>query len=138
MVEGVERLKQRLGKAFTDRIKAAARAALEESAIEVVATMKRFAPVAAVDGGTLRDSIGWTWGKPPKGSFKVGEVRADPNGTAISIYAGNKDAFYARWQEFGTSKAPPHPFFYPSWRLHRKKVKGRLTRAVNKAIREMV
>jgi HK97 gp10 family phage protein len=62
---------------------------------------------------------------------------------AITIYAGTRDkslgsadAFYARFQEFGTVKMTANPFFYPAWRANRKRVKGAITRAVKRAVRK--
>lgn len=121
-----------------EKLRANIRQALEQSAEEITASMRRFAPTSkGPDSGTLRDSIGWTWGRPPKGAFVVGRVaQSAESGTGITIYAGSQKAFYARWQEFGTKRAPAHPFFFPAYRLHRRKVKGRIMRAVNKAIKE--
>lgn len=88
--------------------KEAIRAALAKQADEIVAMMKSLAPE---DDGDLIKSIGWTWGKVPKGRRALGGVRVDPlDATAaslggdltITIYAGGDDAFYARFVEFGT------------------------------------
>lgn len=106
------------------------RAQLEKSANEIVAMAKRLVPV---DKGDLRDSIGWTWGDPPEGSFVFAEA-AGPDDARITIYAGSKKAFYVRFQEFGTVGHPATPFFYPSWRALRKKIKSQNTRATKKAI----
>lgn len=114
---------------------------LEAQASKIVADMKLLAPV---DSGALRDSIGWTWGDAPKGSVSVGQVRGHRYARmAITIYAGTRDkslgqadAFYARFQEFGTVKMPANPFFYPTWRASKTRVKGALTRAVKRAVRK--
>ena len=68
MVEGVAQLTRKLTKVIPARVKQAARAAMEKGAEETVAMMKRLVPVKS---GTLRDSIGWTWGKAPAGSISV-------------------------------------------------------------------
>lgn len=120
------------------------RLGMEEAADEIVAMMKSLVPK---DSGTLRDSIGWTWGKAPKGSMVMatakGSLGAD---LTLTIYAGNSDAYYARWVEFGTaghtnagkfagSDNPgtrAQPFFYVSWRANKRAVK----RIVRKASRD--
>lgn len=112
------------------------RKALEKSANEIVKTAKGLVPVGEVDGGTLRDSIGWTWGPPPEGSFVLGSTGDVGDGEEITIFAGNSEAFYARWVEFGTAHAAPQPFFFTSYRQHKKRHKSRLTRAVRKAVKE--
>jgi hypothetical protein len=82
---------------------------------------------------------------------KVKSKGAGAGNLIITIYAGSDEAFHARWVEFGTA---PHlnggrfagsshpgtaaqPFFYPSYRATRKRAKGRVTRAVNKAAKRI-
>ena len=107
MAELSPRLRARLAK-IPDIAREAAASAMEEGAQEIVDAMKSMAPV---DSGDLRDSINWTWGSVPAGSFVIDEIRSGKNAgdqyatLRIKIYAGNKDAFYARFIEFGTA---PH------------------------------
>ena len=95
------RLQARLAR-VPDVARAAAAQAMEEGAEEIVAEMKRLAPVKS---GKLRASIGWTWGDVPAGTFVIDEIRSGKNEgdqyatLRIKIYAGSKEAFYARWQE---------------------------------------
>lgn len=120
---------------------------MEEGAAEIVAEMKRMAPVlkepdARRRAGALRDSIGWTWGEVPAGTFVIDEIRSGRNAgdqyatLRIKIYAGSKEAFYARWQEFGTRNHPAQPFFYVAWRKNRAKFRRRIRTQVRRAIRE--
>jgi HK97 gp10 family phage protein len=117
---------------------------MERAAEQIVAMMKNLVPV---DNGTLRDSIGWTWGKAPKGSLAVAAIKGGKaDGLTITIYAGNDKAYYARWVEFGTSpranggkfsgtKNPgtrARPFFYVSWRANKRSAK----RIVRKGVRD--
>lgn len=120
------------------------RKAMEAKANEIVALMKNLVPV---DDGTLRDSIGWTWGKAPKGSLTIASVQATGDSDmTLTIYAGNKEAFYARWVEFGTARhengglfagsihpgTTAQPFFFVSWRANKR----RTVRAIRKASRD--
>ena len=140
MVEGTERLRARF-KAVPQKIIDEVARVLEVEAAKIVADMKRLVPV---DTGALRDSIGWTWGDAPKGSISVGKVRGKSfDQVAITIYAGtrdkslgNADAFYARFQEFGTVKMPANPFFYPAWRANKTRTRSAIKRAVSKAVRK--
>lgn len=50
------------------------RRAMETSSDEIVALAKNLVPV---DKGDLKDSIGWTWGKAPKGAMTLGKVQSD-------------------------------------------------------------
>lgn len=45
-------------------------------------------------------------------------------------------AFYARYVEFGTTHSAAEPFFFPGYRLLRKRVKGQIRYAMNKAVKE--
>lgn len=94
------------------------RAEMGKVADQVVEMMKRLVPV---EDGVLRDSIGWTWGKAPKGAGIVAKVKSKMgDDLTITIYAGSVEAYYARWQEFGTQDQPAQPYFYVSWRASRK------------------
>ena len=115
--------------------KARIRAAMEEAANEIVAMMKSLVPV---DDGYLRDSIGWTWGKAPKGASIVSTVKARLGGDmTITIYAGSIEAFYARWQEFGTQDMPASPYFFVSWRANKKSAKATMRKATRAAAKQV-
>lgn len=137
-VEGLERFQRRLT-AVPKAAKAELRRALEQSATEIVAHMKRLVPV---DQGDLRDSINWTWGDAPQGAVVIAKSRASAGtkaaagaGLAITIYAGGGQAFYARFIEFGTVKMPARPFFFPTWRIYKKRAKSRISRGTKKAVK---
>lgn len=154
MVTGVKELEKKLTVEFPALVEQRVKEAMEKAAEQVVSQMKTRAPVYAgpeivrtdrrhkgqpVIPGALRDSIGWTWGDAPKGTVSLGSVQTGLNKegtTKLTIYAGNKQAFYARWVEFGTRKWAGSPFFFSTWRNNKRKVKGMLTRAIRKAIRE--
>ncbi len=140
---GKDKLNRKL-KILPDAFMAVAEKSLGEAADAIVKSMKAVVPV---DQGELRDSIGWTFGEPPKGSATFYKTKA-PKGLnlRLTIFAGNDEAFYARWREFGVlpfinggifkgTKNPgsaAQPFFYPAWRANKKKVKSRMTRSFNK------
>ena len=57
----------------------------------------------------------------------------------LTIYANAKDSKgrpYASWVEFGTKRSAANPFFWPSYRALRRRVMGRIMRAIRKAIKE--
>lgn len=126
------RINRRLTRTIPEKALKAARTALETSANEIVAEMKRRAPV---DTGDLQMSISWTWGDAPKGAMTIGKSRKTSDGLRITIYAGGGDEFYAWFVEFGTQNALPKQFFFPTWRQYRRKAKGRVTRAIRKAVK---
>ncbi|WP_244490210.1 HK97 gp10 family phage protein [Rhizobium sp. Root483D2] len=120
------------------------RGEMEKVADNIVAMMKA---LVAVDDGELRDSIGWTWGKAPKGSMVISRVKASLGGElTLTIYAGNSEVYWARWIEYGTASHPnkgkftgtknpgtsAQPFFYVSWRANKKSA----VRAIRKASRD--
>jgi len=142
-VIGLDKLKRKLI-LLPEAAKAAIRPAMEQGANEVVAMMKSLVPV---DGGDLRDSIDWTWGKAPKYAQKIASIGSKDGDMTITIYAGNTKVRYAHLVEFGTAAhvngglfagtmnpgAKSQPFFYVSWRANRKRVKSRITRAITKS-----
>lgn len=133
MVEGIKALNKKLTVFLPKRVEEATRLAMEKSAEELVSMMKRFVPI---DTGDLQISISWTWGDAPAGAVVVAQSSEDERGLKITIYAGSKDAYYARWVEFGTKNQPAHPYFYPAYRSLRKRIKSRTMRAMRKAIKE--
>lgn len=133
MVEGLDRFNRRW-KAIPKNARINVRAAMEDAATNIVEEMWSRAPY---DDGVLAASIGWTWGEAPAGALTIGTVGGREYGAMrITIFAGGGDAFYARFQEFGTQDMPANPFFYPVWRVRRKNVRSRISRAISKAIRE--
>ena len=140
----------------------AARAAMEEGAKEVVSLMRASVKEKT---GKLRNSINWTWGDLPPGTFMIDEIRSGQNKgdqyatLRIKIYAGSREAFYARFIEFGTRPhslqtnasvdrelrqdegvmhpgTPAWPFFYPSWKTKKAEFRRLVQKRVREAIRE--
>lgn len=125
------------------------RQAMEVVADDIVAMMKS---LVAVDDGDLKGSIGWTWGKAPKGSLALASVRANLGGNlTLTIYAGNAEAYYARWVEFGTAKHPnkgkfegtehpgtsAQPYFFVSFRANKKSAMRGIRKASRDAARKV-
>lgn len=150
MVTGVAELERKLTKVFPALVQRRVEEAMKDAVRAVVDDMEAAAPVyvgseikrsdgSAIRPGALRDSIGWKWGDAPKGTVSLGSVQTglkDKEASKITIYAGDREAFYARWVEFGTRKWAGNPFFFRVWRNHRARVRGRITRAIRKAIKE--
>lgn len=158
-VKGLSRLQKKLA-ALPVAVKEDIAKAMEQGAQEIVEFAQRLVPT---DELVLYESIGWTWGDPPRGSIVLGRSRRRPgDGLRITIFAGNDEAFYARWVEFGTQPhnvargggtvsgrrqlarggglghpgARAQPFFFPAFRASRKRVRSRITRATNAAARK--
>lgn len=155
MVTGVAQLERKLTKVFPALVHERVKEAMAKAADQVVAAMKARAPVYSgpetvrrgrkhkgtpIIPGALRDSIAWTWGNAPKGTMRIGAVNqkafTGEGSLKITIYCGGKDVFYAQWAEFGTRKWAGNPFFFGTWRNMRRRVRGMLTRAIRKAIKE--
>lgn len=142
----LERKLRRLPKIMTDEV----RLAMEGQANEIVRMMKS---LVAFDDGDLQISIGWTWGTAPKGSLTIAKI-ARKNlgaGMTLTIYAGNSEAFYARWIEFGTA---PHtngglfagsanpgtsaqPFFFVSFRANKRSAKAAIRKAIRSSAKKV-
>ncbi|MBS0535379.1 MAG: HK97 gp10 family phage protein [Proteobacteria bacterium] len=137
---GIRRLTERLN-AIPVAVKEAVRPSLEQSGGELVGAMRSLAPVSA-DGshgkppGTLKDSILMT---PPGATTPA---YSQPGGqhvvpeNAVAVSAGNSECRYAHFPEYGTKKMTAEPYFWPSYRLLKKRIKARTKRAISKAVRE--
>jgi HK97 gp10 family phage protein len=153
-------MKVRGAKSLAAKLRAIPRAAreeirgvLEKGAAEMSTTAKAFAPKRS---GALASSIGYTFGAYQPDNANVRGVGSgggsldDPDLT-VTIHAGNARAFYAAFVEFGTAPhtnegkfegshnpgAPAQPFFFPAYRLTKKRNKSRITRATTKAAKRV-
>lgn len=113
--------------------------ALEKSAEEIAATMRALTPV---DSGDLKDSIAVTGpGETTPPYSQPGGSMIAPENAAV-ITAGNTDVRYAHLVEYGHgngfhgSTVPAKPFFWPAFRMSRKRALNRIKRAIGKAIKE--
>ena len=140
MVQGLANFERRWT-AVPKAVRKAMLDTLEQNAEELVAEMEREKPLPEIE-------VGWTWGKPPKGAVAVAKSPATDRGLAITVWARAKSGagFNAAWFEFGTNERQhksgkstgaitAQPFFYPVYRARKRRVKSRLTRNVNKAIK---
>lgn len=142
-----DELLRKLGKLAPATFDAVANAN-RQSADEMVDQARSLVPVRS---GKLRDSIVATGpgGVPPAYS-QGGGPGVVPEGS-YAVSAGNGKVRYAHLVEYGTSPheiggkfngaqhpgAKRQPFFWPAYRLIRKKMRGRATRAINKAAKEV-
>lgn len=127
-IHGLAELNRKL-KALAPAATKAANAALHQGADEVVAMQKSLAPF---EDGALQGSIQ----KEEIGETKL-IVKAGGQETTRPVRVGQKATYdYALGHEFGTAKMKPTPFFYPAWRALKKRVRGRVSRSVNKAIKQ--
>lgn len=147
-VMGLQSLERKL-KRLPDSTRNELRSEMEGIAQRVVDHARSLAPR---DDGDLQQSIDWTWGQPPRGSISLGKVKSGrlSKDLTISIFAGNSEAFYARWVEFGTAPhingglfqgtqnpgMPAQPYFFPAWRAQRRTALRDLGKAVRKAGRK--
>lgn len=56
----------------------------------------------------------------------VVKVRRNSGGQVIVVVGPDKDAFYGRFLEIGTSKMPAYPFLLPAFEQNRKRVKKQI------------
>jgi HK97 gp10 family phage protein len=126
------RLRKRL-EAIPVAVRQAVAPTLVKAAEELAGAMKSAAPV---DKGDLRDSIEVT---PPGQSTPP---YSQPGGSRIAgatevlVTAGNEDVRYAHLQEYGSIHNEAQPFFWPIYRLLKKREANRIKRAIGKAVRD--
>lgn len=128
----LRRLSKRL-EAIPVAVRAAVVPALVQSGKEMAARMKLLAPE---DTGALADSIVITapGQSTPPYSQPGGSRVAEKNQVLVTV--GNSDVRYPHLVEYGTANAPAHPFFWPAFRLTRKRAANRIKRAIRKAVKE--
>lgn len=124
----INRLKKRLN-AIPKAARDAAMASLQKSADELASAQKALVPVRT---GALRDSI-HTETHPAE--LKI-SVKAGGPLTTKPARTGHGSYDYANAIEFGTSKEHAEPFFYPAYRLLKKRLRNRTKRAISKAIKQ--
>lgn len=132
MSKQTARLQKRL-RAIPAAVRQAVVPALIKSADEIAGRMRTLAPE---DTGDLKDSIAVTppGGTTPPYSQPGGSTVAGEN--QVLITAGNTDVRYPHLQEYGTAHAPAQPFFWPAYRLTRKRAANRIKRAIGKAVKD--
>jgi hypothetical protein len=109
-------------------------------------------------GRRMKASVGWAWGAAPAETGVRSSSRAEElsikgaQQLAATVFAGNRTAFWARWDEFGTRPhrigglfkgakhpgTPARPFFFPNFRLRRKRLLGRISRGARRGIQEAI
>ncbi len=154
MASRIERREKVLAKlkALPAAVRSEIKQAMAQSADEVTAMQKRLVPVRT---GALRDSIKQTWGNKPglssAGLAFGGAKGGDPDLTVWFTAGGEREGWYARFVEFGTSaheaggkfKGATHPgtsaqpFFYPAWRANKRRAKARISRAITRAAKKV-
>lgn len=121
-------------------VRAALADSLKDNAEWLNEMQRRAAPE---DSGNLRDSIGWRWTRNSKGR----------NYLSITVFAGSRkgksgsdgNAFYARFVEFGTNPSekrahgvPAQPFFFPPYRMNKRRMRNRVNAAQRRAIKRFI
>jgi HK97 gp10 family phage protein len=129
---GIGRLKRRFAE-MRGNILEATQPALLKQANAMADTMRHLAPE---DEGDLIESIEVTPAgqqtpaySQPGGSMVVAE-------NAVAITVGNHAVRYPHLQEYGTTKHVAQPFFWPAVRLHDKKSRQAIKRALGAAVRK--
>lgn len=112
-VQGLDALNRKLA-----RMPAGARknlrGVLDTSADEMVSLARALAPVKE---GDLKASI-----KKLDGQHEL----------QVLVQAGDRGTGPPRAIEFGHGNAAPRPYFWPAYRSLRKRIRGRITRAINR------
>lgn len=124
---------QRRMQAIPKAAREAALPAVQKSADEMAEMMRALAPERL---GDLKASIAVTGPGQftPAYSHPGGSQRMAENAFAVTV--GNTDVRYPHLQEYGTTRHDPQPFFWPAYRLLKKRSERRIKRAIGKGIKE--
>lgn len=124
---------QRKMKAMPEAVRKALGPATAKGADEIATMAAHLAPK---DEGDLSGSIVATReGQTTPPYSQPGGAYLVPDGAAV-VTAGNSDVRYPHLQEYGTRKHAAQPFFWPAYRMLRKRSASRIKRAMGKAIKD--
>lgn len=115
-------------------------AELEVVGRDLVAQMKALAPydefdlIASIGFDRKGRDVGTATIRTLKGAASYGFI-------GILVYAGrglteNRDENYAIFQEFGTKDMPANPYFFPTYRSNRSRLRAKITRAVTRGVKK--
>lgn len=128
----LQRLSKRLER-IPEKVKEAVAPALAKSGGELVDKAQHLAPHLS---GALEESITMTPGGQMTPAYsQPGGSTLVPEG-AVAVTVGNEHVRYGHLVEYGTEHAPAQPYFWPSYRLLKKRMGMRIKRALSKAVRE--
>lgn len=133
---GITRLRNRL-LAIPAAVRQATQPALVKQADAIAATMRGLAPDDPTTGEPdLKTSIEVTPAgqQTPFYSQPGGNMTVPEN--AVAITAGGEEVRYPHLLEYGTTKMAAQPYFWPAFRLHRKKAQAAIKRAAGAAVRK--
>jgi len=133
---GLARFQRRM-EAIPREARRAVKPALIKAANGVAEIQRSLAPDdPATSAPDLKSSIAVTGPgeATPAYSQPGGSMIVPPNQVVITV--GNTDVRYPHLQEYGTTHHGAQPFFWPGFRLGRKRALSAIKRAVSKAIRE--
>ncbi len=129
---GLSRFQKRM-RAIPAAVREAVKPTLVKSAEDTADMQRQLAPE---DTGALKESIAVTppgQATPeysqPGGSRVAGELEA-------LVTVGDHTVRYPHLVEYGTTEAPAQPYFWPGFRLTRKRAATRIKRAISAAIRK--
>jgi HK97 gp10 family phage protein len=107
-------------RALRAKVAASVTPAVQQAAELIMQTQRRLVPV---DDGDLRNSI-----------HQEPDLKSE-NATRVMIIAGGQPAPHARIIEFGSQRQPAQPFFFPGYRVERRRAKLLIGKAVRAAVR---
>lgn len=143
---GLARLNKRLN-AIPQSVRAAVQRALLKAGNALASDMRALAPV---EDGDLKASIAVTPGGASTPPYSQPGGRQVVPELQVLVTAGNTKVRYAHLVEHGTAPhenrglfegthhpgTPPKPYFWPAFRLGRKKLASAIKRAIRKAVKE--
>lgn len=92
--------------------------------------------LAPRDTGDLQESLTVTPGGSSTPPFSTPGGKVIVPELAVAVTAGNSEVRYAHLVEHGTADTPAQPFFWPAFRLLKKKIARRIKGAASKAVKK--
>ena len=129
---GLDRMNRRFA-AVLRNVKQVVEPALVKSGDELASAIRQLAPE---DTGDLKGSVAVTApGQSTPAYSQPGGSRVAKEGEVL-ITVGNVGVRYPHLVEYGTANSPAKPYFWPAFRLLRKRLQSRTKRAIAKAVND--
>jgi HK97 gp10 family phage protein len=128
------RLLKRL-EAIPKAVRDATQPALAASGQELVDAMKALAEASRLTSDLIETITMTTAGNTTPPYSQPGGSQVVPE-NAVMITVGNSQVRYPHLVEYGTTRSAAQPFFWPAYRLLKKRILNRIKRGAAKATRE--
>lgn len=154
-VKGKDKMRRRFRRFEKETLKELKKA-MKKAADELVREIRALAPLPEIAA-----SVKWKWGDAPEGAYSIATATGGGSYKTlrITVYTDRDDAWFAHFFEFGTEQRQrkkvggmfagqgvkststgqivAQPFFFPTYRANRSRIKASMNRALVRAVKRV-